>query len=553
MTALAVPVPNATSVATAFAAPGQLIDYWTRGKGAIKIRWGQDGDFTRCVRALRRYFPKNPEGLCNRLHTRATGSPPGQAHAARTEVFTVTDTITDTDPWDADEASLVPTVKTWSGLLAPLGVPTGDRRRFANALRHRPLPLPLMMQIETDEGHRKSVIVGRILGVEARDGDQGFGMYGHGDFLDAELFPHAAQAVAQLDARVIGPSVDLDDTTYEYRNPDGTAFDEREAYEATERGEKVPLPEFVITDGRIAGATLVNIPAFAEVGLTLGDAPDEDGVMAALMASLAQGCQECDEQRAVLTASAAPVAPPAEAFARPDMAGPTPFTVTDDGRVFGHVAAWESCHVGFPGSCVAPPRSGTDYAFFHTGAVHTAEGDTLPVGRVVVATKHAPLTASVQAASQHYDDTGAVGAYVRAGEDQWGIWVAGVTADDLTPQQLATLRGNPLSGDWRGVGGHLEMVAALSVPVPGFPIARAVTPKFATTPEPFALVAAGTLAPAPAPAYGGVVDVEAVAAVVREQLHVEHEASAILGELDEVRRTTLAHRRDEVFGQLANA
>lgn len=526
----------------------KLVEYWTRGKGAAKIRWGTDGDFKRCERYLRKYFPKNPAGLCNHLHTRALGKPPGKGHAGETEAF-VSDTEID-DTWDAEEAAMVPTVHTWSGLLAPIDKVTGDRRRFAAPLRHRDLPLPLMMQVETDEGHKKSVIVGRILGIEARDGSQGYGMYGHGDFMDPELFPAAGQAIAQLAAQVIGPSVDLDDLTYEYRNPDGTPFDEEGAIAAIQRGEDPPRPEFVVTDGRISAATLVNIPAFAEVKLELGSAPDENGVMQALMKELAAGCEECEEMANVLTASAAPVAPPASAFADPELTGPTPFTITEDGRVYGHVATWETCHVGFPGSCVAPPRSAHDYAYFHTGAIRTAEGDVLPVGRVVVATKHAPLTASVQAASQHYDETGAVGAYVRAGEDRWGIWVAGALADDLSEQQLATLRANPLSGDWRGVGGALEMVAALSVPVPGFPIARSARPAYSAQVEPFALVAAGALARTPAREEGTVLDVERITAAVREQLRVEHEASAILGELEDDRRATLALHRDALLAEI---
>jgi hypothetical protein len=53
-----------------------LMEYWTHGKGAAKIRWGTDGSFARCVRHLRKYFPKNPEGLCANLHHRATGEWP---------------------------------------------------------------------------------------------------------------------------------------------------------------------------------------------------------------------------------------------------------------------------------------------------------------------------------------------------------------------------------------------------------------------------------------------------------------------------------------------
>lgn len=57
-------------------ATNRLMEYWTRGKGAAKIRWGTDGSFRRCVRHLRKYFPKNPQGLCANLHHRATGEWP---------------------------------------------------------------------------------------------------------------------------------------------------------------------------------------------------------------------------------------------------------------------------------------------------------------------------------------------------------------------------------------------------------------------------------------------------------------------------------------------
>lgn len=56
-----------------------LKDYWTRGAGAAKIRWGTDGDFGRCVTQLGRYVT-DPQGLCNVLHRRATGHAPGKGH-----------------------------------------------------------------------------------------------------------------------------------------------------------------------------------------------------------------------------------------------------------------------------------------------------------------------------------------------------------------------------------------------------------------------------------------------------------------------------------------
>lgn len=56
-----------------------LMRYWTSGKGALKIRWGTDGSFDRCVRELSRYVPEGQvKGLCARLHKRATGEWPAE-------------------------------------------------------------------------------------------------------------------------------------------------------------------------------------------------------------------------------------------------------------------------------------------------------------------------------------------------------------------------------------------------------------------------------------------------------------------------------------------
>lgn len=56
----------------------QLKRYWTIGKGGAKIRWKTPGDFTRCVRHLRKYM-RDPEGYCAELHFKMNGSWPGSA------------------------------------------------------------------------------------------------------------------------------------------------------------------------------------------------------------------------------------------------------------------------------------------------------------------------------------------------------------------------------------------------------------------------------------------------------------------------------------------
>jgi hypothetical protein len=54
----------------------RLMAYWTHGAGAAKIGWGVDGSMRRCIALLRKYFPKNPGGLCANLHHKATGEWP---------------------------------------------------------------------------------------------------------------------------------------------------------------------------------------------------------------------------------------------------------------------------------------------------------------------------------------------------------------------------------------------------------------------------------------------------------------------------------------------
>lgn len=178
----------------------------------------------------------------------------------------------------------------------------------------------------------------------------------------------------------------------------------------------------------------------------------------------------------VAEVEAAPLAPPLAWFDRPEPDRPQPLTYHADGSVTGHLAAWGACHTGFLNGafseCVKPPPSRNDFADFHLGGFLTAEGEEIAVGKITFNTGHAPLTAGLSAATRHYDNTGSVGAFVRARNGQHGIWLSGATRSDLSPEGLRDLRANPPSGDWRSSDGSLELIASLAVPVPGFPITR---------------------------------------------------------------------------------
>lgn len=173
-----------------------------------------------------------------------------------------------------------------------------------------------------------------------------------------------------------------------------------------------------------------------------------------------------------IVAGSAPNDPPVEWFDNPRLTGPTPITVTDDGRVYGHLAVWGTCHTAYTGQCVEPPHSPSGYAYFRTGSVLTAEGAEVPTGRITLDTLHAGRTLSASQTIAHYEDTGHAVADVAAGEDEYGIWLAGALRSKVTPEQTRALRASPLSGDWRRIGTGLELVGALAVNVPGFPVPR---------------------------------------------------------------------------------
>lgn len=161
---------------------------------------------------------------------------------------------------------------------------------------------------------------------------------------------------------------------------------------------------------------------------------------------------------------------PAEAFRDPQLDGPTPVTIEGD-RIFGHLATWGVCHIGIQDKCVTAPHSSTSYGYYRTGVVNTDEG-RIPVGQITMSTGHASIKANAKDAVAHYDNTGSVVADVAAGEDAYGIWVAGILRPGLPDEVVEALAAAALSGDWRRTASGLELVAALAVNVPGFPIPR---------------------------------------------------------------------------------
>ena len=375
-------------------------------------------------------------------------------------------------------------------LVLPEEALTGDNRKFKDgAVDLRNLPLPLVWQIFSDSGHTGSVIVGRIDYLERIDGGIGnaTGVFDTGPYgREAErlvrnkMLNWISADLDSFEATVKAPEDEMPEISALADDADILDEDEKPA------DKKIKNDEITVTKGRVMGVTLVAMPAFQECKIELDEEDSYPEIDMSVDAVYEEVLDDPESMSAALVAAGAPVVPPREWFDSPRLTGPTPITVDDDGRVYGHIAAWNVSHIGLPGN-TRPPRSRSNYAYFRTGVIRTEDGSDVPVGQLTLAGGHASMHASAAEAVKHYDDTASAMADVAAGEDSFGIWVSGALRPDATPEQVRALRASAPSGDWRPISGRLELVAVCQVNVPGFPVARACVASGTVT----ALVAAG--------------------------------------------------------------
>ncbi|HCB59090.1 MAG TPA: hypothetical protein DEP82_14540 [Arthrobacter bacterium] len=352
-------------------------------------------------------------------------------------------------PAEAPAAPATPGLRPWHGVLAPEGVPSGDGRQFAaGSLTNRDLPLPLKAMFTDDEGHKGSVVVARIDSIFREDGV----IKGEGVFDDTPEADRAYEMLAKKMWR--GVSVDVDSADIAM-SADGTP-------------ENAQVMEF--STARIASATMCAIPAFAEAYVAIGTWAENPGESAPTGAE-----DEIPSEPSVsIVASAGAGSLSADYFRNPLLEQPTALTLANDGHIFGHLAAWNACHIGYEVCTTAPPST-TDYAYFLTGQVFTDAGP-VAVGQVTLGGGHANGKLGVRGAMAHYDNTGTAIADITVGEDAHGVWFSGKLRDGVTEKQVHEFFAAGLSGDWRGVRFRgqesMELVAALAVNVQGFPVPR---------------------------------------------------------------------------------
>ena len=349
---------------------------------------------------------------------------------------------------------------------------TGDGRSFdAGAVYWDPPEAPWPFKFEHD-----GPTVGQVNELWY-DGTtlRGKGVF-HDDSADLETQTLAARAIELLD--VWGVSIELDSEVLEVRvkaevwdqieadykriNEDGDALPEVPG----EKDGRVTTDETsfddalrVFTSARFRGAALVDTAAFNDAKVAIkaslalaaanGESPFQNPKF---------GADGDHDPRLVWQKPQRPEESPGWGC---------PFTVTDDGRVFGHVALRYRCHGAFA-ACVPPPDSGGDFSYFLTGE---AERGTA-TGPVILGTTHGVTDDGRVKSHNHLADTGQAVADVIVGTDSHGTWCAGRLRPGVTERQIADLKGSSLSGEWHPINGKLRLVGILAVNSPGFLVQR---------------------------------------------------------------------------------
>jgi hypothetical protein len=349
---------------------------------------------------------------------------------------------------------------------------TGDGRDFSSCTWSARDPqvslLPLMLQTSTDFGHFGAELAGYM--AEITDTGASTTPRANGRFYDSEAGRQFRDML--LDGRRFGVSVDPGRVSVEWVCTDEDA----DGYCIAEAAQ--------FTDYEIIGLTGTPFPAFERAAIQLGTPATQQAAAASSPpVAIAASAHGVSLERPPTAWFTIPEPQLGEAFALGDLGDEwlvdqgqgrlaMPLTITDDGQVAGHLAVWGQCHTGYPGMCVTPPVGDAAYAHFHIGEVHTADGSRLAVGALSAGCDHALVTMRAPEARDHYAHNGIAWADVRISNGEHGPWVAGALRPGVTEAQLRVLRAGALSGDWRRLGGRMELVAALAVTTPGFPITR---------------------------------------------------------------------------------
>lgn len=370
--------------------------------------------------------------------------------------------------------------RKWRSPITVQGIESADGRLF-NLFEYPNLPSPTRWMPADYGGHDGAVSTG----VMTRTWLDGSIWWGEGEYLDDN--PNAERAVQLADAGAQFWSVDPGGPL-EYRfvildaNGDEVApKDVMRAYDDIyygddEDGKKQDwldtLRELIVFDLYTVGAvTQLDIPCFPEARVALVDAPAEPAPAAA-RAEVPEGARnvtpDLDGQlrarRLLRRLAAGPATRPAGWYQRQaNLTRYTPYSISDEGQITGHIAGWNSCHRGFTQRCIKPPYQ-TDFADFHTGWAALDDGSRMRVGVITHVEGHLRTIAEYTRCAE--DPACQLGS-ARLYADKWGIQISGSVHPDVPAAQVTRALAGAPSGDWRGIPGGERLFGLAIVNTPG--------------------------------------------------------------------------------------
>ena len=274
----------------------RLHQYWVHGEGAAKIRWGEPGDFDRCVEHLGKFI-KDPKGYCNLAHHAALGFYPathaamehGRASMTVTQRAEMTSASINDLP-DSDFAYIEPGgKKDASGKTVPRSLrhfPIHDAAHVRNALSRAP------QSPFGDKAMPKIRQAAKRFGIDAGDSDSASGASRAGDYM--RLYPlenieilRSEQAgeegrggtVVEAYAAVFNQPAEIKDHEGHYiEEIDRAAFDTAVAFAQRNKGGLAANIKVLYNHGMTAQGTPA--PEFQlPIGVPVDIRPEERGLL----------------------------------------------------------------------------------------------------------------------------------------------------------------------------------------------------------------------------------------------------------------------------------
>ncbi len=334
-------------------------------------------------------------------------------------------------------------------VLAMLDTQTGDHRLLkADGAKSRELPLSIKHASKTSAmgGHDTAEVSGALFEVTI-DPESGK-MSGRGFLLDDENGRRHARLI--FTGAMRGNSVDLAEVKARFV-------------------EDLNSDDYWIEfyDFKLAATTGVSTPAFAEAHATIEDLSDEE-LTASFMASpmesiVAQVPEELhivvlgEPEGLELMASAGKVVA-FDAFHIPESDTPQKIVIDPDGRVYGHLGLWGTCHDGYGDACMLIPQPTDNYASFNKSGPLTERGQ-VETGPIFAFGGHRSAK-SAKTIEEAYGGIENAWCDVRVTVGRLGPWVSGLVRPGVSEETIYAARASRISGHW--VNGKLKAIVSVN-------------------------------------------------------------------------------------------